>query len=67
MQGEDERSIGELLAELLQETAELMRRELRLTEAEMTQKAYRAAKNAGFIVAAVGRWPMQACQRLWLG
>ncbi|MDQ3920928.1 MAG: phage holin family protein [Actinomycetota bacterium] len=51
MQGEDERSIGELLAQLSQETAELMRRELRLTEAEMTQKAYRAGKNAGFLVA----------------
>jgi hypothetical protein len=51
MQGEDERSIGEILAQLSQETAELMRRELRLTEAEMTQKAYRAGKNAGFLVA----------------
>lgn len=51
MQGEDERSIGELLAQLSQETAELMRRELRLTEAEMTQKAYRAGKNAGFLAA----------------
>src|SRR5918912_2563810 len=51
MQGEDERSIGELLAQLSQETAELMRRELRLTEAEVTQKAYRAGKNAGFLAA----------------
>ena len=28
-----------------------MRREVRLAEAEMTQKAYRAGKNAGFVAA----------------
>jgi uncharacterized membrane protein YqjE len=51
MQGGDDRSIGELLAKLSQETAELVRREVRLAEAEITQKAYRAGKNAGFVVA----------------
>lgn len=50
MQGGDDRSLGELLAELSQETAELVRREVRLAEAEMTQKAYRAGKNAGFLI-----------------
>ncbi len=51
MEGGDDRSIGELLAQLSQETAELVRREVRLAEAEMTQKAYRAGKNAGFVAA----------------
>ncbi len=50
-QSGDERSIGELLAQLSQETAELVRREVRLAETEMTQKAYRAGKNAGFVAA----------------
>ncbi len=51
MQGKDERSIGELVAELSQDTAGLVRNELRLVEAEMTQKAYRAGKNAGLLAA----------------
>jgi hypothetical protein len=51
MQGGDDRSIRELLAQLSQETAELVRREVRLAEAEITQKAYRAGKNAGFVAA----------------
>ncbi len=51
MQGGDDRSVGEILADLSQQTAELVRREMRLAEAEMTQKAYRAGKNAGFLAA----------------
>ncbi len=51
MQGGDDRSIGELLAQLSRDTAEMVRREVRLAEAEMTQKAYRAGKNAGFVAA----------------
>lgn len=51
MQGGDDRSIGELLAQMSQETADLVRREVRLAEAEITQKAYRAGKNAGFVAA----------------
>src|SRR5919206_5061652 len=51
MQSGDDRSIGELLTLLSQETAELVRREVRLAEAEMIQKAYRAGKNAGFLAA----------------
>ena len=49
MQGGDDRSVGELFAELSQETAELVRREVRLAEAEITQKAYRAGVNAGLL------------------
>ena len=51
MQGGDDRSIGEILAQLSQDTAEVVRREVRLAEAEITQKAYRAGKNAGFVAA----------------
>jgi len=51
MQGGDDRSVGEILADLSQQTAELVRREMRLAEEEMTQKAYRAGKNAGFLAA----------------
>jgi uncharacterized membrane protein YqjE len=51
MQGGDDRSVGELLARLSRETAELVRTEVRLAEAEITQKAYRAGKNAGFVAA----------------
>ncbi len=51
MQGGDDRSIGEIIAQLSQDTAEVVRREVRLAEAEMTQKAYRAGKNAGFVAA----------------
>lgn len=50
-QSGDESLIGELLAQLSQETAELVRREVRLAETEMIQKAYRAGKNAGFLAA----------------
>ena len=50
MQGGDDRSLAELLAQLSQETAELVHREVRLAEAEMTQKAFRAGKNAGLLV-----------------
>jgi hypothetical protein len=51
MQSGDDRSIGELLTLLSQETAELVRREVRLAEAEMIHKAYRASKNAGLVAA----------------
>ncbi len=51
MQGGDDRSIGEIITQLSQDTAEVVRREVRLAEAEMTQKAYRAGKNAGFVAA----------------
>jgi len=51
MQDGDDRSIGELLAQLSRDTAEMVHREVRLAEAEMTQKAYRAGKNVGLVAA----------------
>jgi uncharacterized membrane protein YqjE len=46
----DERSIGELIAELSRETTTLVRQELQLAKVEMSQKASRAGKNVGFLV-----------------
>ncbi len=46
----DNRSIGELIAELSRETTTLVRQELQLAKAEMSQKASRAGKNVGFLV-----------------
>lgn len=45
----DERSIGELFSELAGETSELIRQEVALAQAEMTQKATRIGKNVGFL------------------
>ena len=50
MQDKDDRSIGELVAELSQETVTLVRQEIQLAQAEMTQKATRVGKNVGFLV-----------------
>ena len=50
MQEKDERSIGELFAQLSQETTELFRHEIQLAKAEMSQKASRVGKNLGFLV-----------------
>jgi uncharacterized membrane protein YqjE len=46
----DERSIGELIAELSRETTTLVRQELQLAKVEMSQKASRTGKNVGFLV-----------------
>ena len=46
----DDRSIGELIAELSRETTTLVRQELQLAKVEMIQKASRAGKNVGFLV-----------------
>ena len=46
----DDRSIGELIAELSRETTTLVRQELQLAKVEMSQKASRAGKNVGFLV-----------------
>ncbi len=51
MQGRDDRSIGELFAELSQETATLVRQEVRLAKTEMSQKASRVGKDVGFLAA----------------
>jgi len=48
----DDRSLGELLAELSRETGQLVRKEVELATTEMTAKAKKAAAAAG--VAAAG-------------
>jgi uncharacterized membrane protein YqjE len=50
MQGKDDRSIGELIAELSRETVALVRQEVHLAKAEMSQKASRVGKNVGFLI-----------------
>lgn len=49
MQGRDDRSIGELFAELARETATLVRQEVQLAKEEMSQKASRVGKDVGFL------------------
>ena len=51
MQGRDDRSLGELFAELAQETTTLVRHEVSLAKAEMGEKASRAGKHVGFLAA----------------
>lgn len=46
----DNRSIGELFAELAGETGTLVRQEVALAKTELTQKAARAGKQVGFLV-----------------
>ena len=43
----DDRSLGELFSELASETGVLIRQEVALAQAEMTQKATRIGKNVG--------------------
>lgn len=47
----DERSLGELFAELSRETSTLVRQEVNLAKTEMTQKAREVGKDAGFMAA----------------
>ena len=49
-QKRDDRSIGELFAELSQKTTTLVRQEIQLAKVEMSQKASRVGKNVGFLV-----------------
>jgi hypothetical protein len=51
MQGRDDRSIGELFAELSRETSTLVRQEVQLAKEEMSQKASRIGKDVGFLAA----------------
>ena len=44
-----DRSLGELFAELSRETSELVRHEVTLAKAELSQKAARVGKDVGFI------------------
>jgi hypothetical protein len=45
----DERSLGELFAELARETSNLVRQEVELAKTELTQKATQVGKDAGTI------------------
>ena len=47
----DERSVGELFSELANETTTLIKQEIALAQAELTQKATKVGKNVGFLVA----------------
>jgi hypothetical protein len=47
----DERSLGDLLAELSRETAQLVRKEVELATTELTAKGRKAAADAGMIAA----------------
>jgi hypothetical protein len=47
----DDRSLGELFAELSRETSALVRQEVNLAKAEMTQKAREVGKDAGYMAA----------------
>lgn len=46
----DDRSLGDLLSELAGETGLLVRQEVALAQAELTQKATSVGKNVGFLV-----------------
>src|SRR5215210_3055134 len=50
-QSRDDRSLGDLFAELAQETSTLVRQEVNLAKTEMSQKASRAGKHVGFLAA----------------
>lgn len=45
----DDRSLGDLFAELSRETTTLVRQEINLATTEMSQKASRAGKDVGFL------------------
>jgi len=45
----DERSLGELFAELSRQTSALVHQEVNLAKAEMTQKAREVGRDAGYI------------------
>lgn len=47
---QEERSIGDLFTELANESSELIRQEVALAQAEITQKATKAGINIGYLV-----------------
>ncbi|MDP9351198.1 MAG: phage holin family protein [Chloroflexota bacterium] len=51
MQSRDDRSLGELFAELTKETTTLVRQEVQLAKTEMSQKATEVSKDVGFLAA----------------
>ncbi len=46
----DEKSLGDLFSELATETSNLVKQEVSLAQAEITQKAVKVGKNVGFLV-----------------
>ena len=48
---QDNRSLGELFADLARDTGTLVRQEVALARTELTQKATQAGKDVGFLVA----------------
>jgi len=50
-QDRDDRSLGELFAELAQETSTLVRQEVTLAKTEITHKASRAGRHVGILAA----------------
>jgi xanthine/uracil permease len=50
-QSKDDRSLGELFAELAQETSTLVRQEVTLAKTEVSQKASRAGRHIGILAA----------------
>lgn len=49
-QNGDDRSLGELFAELASETSQLVRQEVALAQTEITNKATRVGKQVGYLV-----------------
>jgi len=47
--GRDERSLGELFADLVQELTTLVRQEIALARTELSQKASQVGRNIGFL------------------
>lgn len=51
MQGREDRSLGELFADLSKDTSALVRQEVALAKAEISEKASSVGKNVGFLAA----------------
>lgn len=51
MQGREDRSLGELFADLSRDTSALVRQEVALAKAEISEKASSVGKNVGFLAA----------------
>lgn len=51
MQGKEDRSLGELFAQMAQETSTLVRQEVTLAKVEMSQKASRVGRHVGVLAA----------------
>lgn len=49
-QNQEDRSLGDLFAELASETSQLVRQEVALAQTEITNKATRVGKQVGFLV-----------------